>query len=68
MINQSEFSSIKPGAVLIYNDGRPGHTAARAVVHSASPLALVVQFEDRADNTTIRAHDRAWLDYMTVDS
>ena len=66
MITQSEFQNIKPGAGLIYNDGRPGHTAARAVVQSVSPLALVVQFDDRADNTTIRANDRDWLDYLSI--
>ena len=66
MIQPCEFSNIKQGATLIYNDGRAGHTAARAVVVSVNQSAVVVQFDDRADTTTIRTSDRAWLDFLTI--
>lgn len=58
--------SIEVGAKLIYNDGRAGHSGVVCEVLAVGDNAMVVQFEDRASTNTIRFHDRAWMDYLTV--
>lgn len=62
----TEAQQIQPGATLAYNDGRPGHTAARAEVLSVSPVAMVVQFADRADTTQISFADAGWMTHLTI--
>lgn len=52
------------GQRLTYNDGRPGHTDAKATVLRVGKSAIVVQFDDRADTTAIRFTDKTWVDYL----
>lgn len=63
-LNQTR--EIKAGSILIYNDGRKGHTNALAHVLQIDGTGMTVQFVDRADTTRIRLSDRAWMDYLTV--
>jgi hypothetical protein len=65
-MTQAQQASIRPGDTLIYNDGRPSHTDARAEVLEFLQGGIVVQFEDRADTTYINHKDRSWWDYLTV--
>jgi hypothetical protein len=55
---------IKPGSVVSYSDGRPGHVAVKALVISTDTTGMTVQFEDRADTTRIKFSDRAWMDFI----
>lgn len=55
--------SIRKGATIIYNDGRGD---AAAIVLSVKPNSMLVQFADRADTTTIRFNDAAWMNYLTL--
>jgi len=55
-----------PGQTLAYDDGRPGHQGVLATVLSVSKTAMIVQFEDRADTTTIAFSDRGWTDHLQV--
>ncbi len=59
-------NDIKPGQTIIYNDGRPGHQNVSAEVLSVTECAMVVQFSDRADTTTIKFCDRDWMQFITV--
>jgi hypothetical protein len=61
-------STTKIGQALTYNDGRPGHTNHKAVVLNVLSNCFVVQFEDRADTTTIRWDDAGWMRYITFDN
>jgi hypothetical protein len=54
----------KPGQSLSYDDGRAGHRQVKATVLSVGPAAMVVQFEDRADTTTIRFSDSQWTKFI----
>lgn len=53
------------GTMIVYEDGRPGHTEAVATVLGVDRFGMTVEFEDRADTTHIRFDDRAWMDFMT---
>lgn len=56
----------KQTMTLIYDDGRPGHRGVKAEVLSVSSTQMVVQFDDRADTTTISLSDRDWMDHLKV--
>jgi hypothetical protein len=45
---------------------QPGHRGAAATILSVSETGMVVQFEDRADTTTIRFAQREWIDFLQV--
>lgn len=62
----NEAKAIQAGSILIYDDGRAGHTHARAEVLSVSPEAMIVQFQDRADTTRISFSDAGWLKHLTI--
>lgn len=64
MMTPDELRSLRPDAVLIYNDGRPGHTSAKATVLDVLRTGLRVQFQDRADSTTIKFTDKAWTEHL----
>ena len=53
------------GQTVTYSDGREGHIAVSATVLSVSDSAMVVQFDDRADVTTIRFCDREWMQFLS---
>ncbi len=55
---------IKEGSRIVYNDGRPGHSAARATVVEMKSQGMTVQFEDRADTTYIAFADCQWMDFI----
>jgi len=57
---------IKKGGRIAYNDGRPGHRGALAVVLGVDPKGMTVQFEDRADTTYIVFTDRQWMDFIEL--
>lgn len=57
-------TTIKAGDVLVYDDGRAGHSGVKAVVLSVNATGMTVQFEDRADTTRIAFTDKAWMDYL----
>jgi hypothetical protein len=57
----------KVGQRIVYNDGRPGHTNAKATVLCANRSAMVVQFDDRADTTTICFSDAAWMRFISAE-
>jgi hypothetical protein len=63
----TDMNAITPGAMLTYNDGRPGHTRARAEVLSVNPRGMLVQFDDRADTTFIAWDDQKWLKHITLE-
>lgn len=56
----------KRGDVLTYNDGRPGHTDARATVLDVGASGMSVQFADRMNPTYIMFHEREWMDHLSV--
>jgi hypothetical protein len=58
--------NFKPGQTIVYDDGRPGHRGVSATILSVSKTTMVVQFEDRADTTTIHFSDRDWVDHIQV--
>jgi hypothetical protein len=64
-MNANQAQKILPGAILIYNDGRQGHTSAKCEVLTVSNISLLVQFEDRADTTTIKFTDAAWINFLS---
>lgn len=59
-------SMIRPGTVLEYSDGRPGHSGALAMVISVDGTGMLLQFEDRADDTRVRFNDPAWMDFLSI--
>ena len=63
-MNAEEMKSLKPGDIVIYDDGRPGHRGAKAAVLSSDENWSIVQFEDRADTTTIKHDDVGWTKYL----
>jgi hypothetical protein len=63
---QSTVDQIKKGGRIVYNDGRPGHTRAHATVLAVDAKGMTVQFEDRADTTTIAFADKGWMDFIEV--
>ncbi len=60
-----EMKSLKPEDTVVYDDGRAGHRGVKAVVLSNHPDYAVVQFEDRADTTTMRHSDTGWTEYLS---
>ena len=54
------------GTILIYNDGRPGHTHAKAKVIETDERSMIVQFDDRADPTKIAFSDPHWMTHLTI--
>ncbi len=64
----AELAALAPGDRITYNDGRPGHTAARAVVLEAATDFITVQFKDRADTTVISCHNPAWTNHLTKET
>lgn len=54
------------GGRIVYNDGRPGHTDAQAIILAVSEVGMVVQFEDRADTSTIRFDEDKWMDFIKI--
>lgn len=64
-MNLTKNQTIKPGSRLSFNDPRnPG----RAVVLAVGANHFQVQFDDRADTTTIRFDDRSWMDFLSLDT
>lgn len=57
---------IKPGSRIVYNDGRPGHKNVLATVLAVDPKGMTVQFEDRADTTSIVFSDRGWMEFIEI--
>ena len=60
----STVDQIKKGGRIVYNDGRPGHSGAVATVLAVAPKGMTVQFEDRADTSSIAFGDRRWMDFI----
>lgn len=58
--------TVKEGARIIYNDGRLGHTEAFATVLVVSTDRMIVQFDDRAECTTIKFSDPRWMDFIKL--
>jgi hypothetical protein len=56
--------AFKAGDTITYNDGRPGHNA-KGVVLAVGESGMTVQFEDRAEPSTIRFNERDWMQYIT---
>ena len=67
-MNAEHMKSLKSGDILLYDDGRPGHVGVKAAVLSNDENCVVVQFEDRADTTTIKHDDVGWTDYLKRQS
>jgi hypothetical protein len=63
-MNAEQMKSLKTGDILVYDDGRAGHRDVKAVVLSNDKNSLIVQFEDRADTTTIKHDDVGWTKYL----
>jgi len=56
---------IKPGETLTYDDGREQHRGKRCTVLQCGEHSMLVQFEDRADTTTIAWTDTGWTHYLS---
>ena len=65
-MNGEHLKSLNAGDVLVYDDGRPGHSGVKAVVLSNHENCVVVQFEDRADTTTIKHDEVGWTNYLKL--
>ncbi len=63
-MNADHMKSLNSGDILVYDDGRPGHSGVKAVVLSNHENNVIVQFEDRADTTTIRHDEVGWTKYL----
>ena len=59
-----QMKALNSGDLLVYDDGRPGHVGVKAVVLSNHQNCLIVQFEDRADTTTIKHDEVGWTKYL----
>jgi hypothetical protein len=64
MMNAGKLDGISVGERIVYNDGRDGHRNIFAVVLEIHHQHMVVQFEDRADTTSINFSDRQWMDFL----
>lgn len=60
----AELQTLKPGDILIYNDGRPGHTKIPGTVLTIGDNFFTLQFDDRADITTVYNRDTAWINFL----
>ena len=58
---------VRVGQTLTYDDGRPNHRNSKAVVLAVFKPFFIVQFEDRADTTTIRWNDEEWMRHICFD-
>ena len=67
-MNANDMKNLMPGQMIVYNDGRPGHTYSLAVVLDVNESRVVVSFADRADTTTIGVNDREWTDHLSVEA
>jgi hypothetical protein len=63
-MNAEHMKSLKSGDILVYDDGRPGHVGVKAVVLSNHENSVIVQFEDRADTTTIQHDEVGWTKHL----
>lgn len=63
-MNVEQMKSLNSGDILVYDDGRPGHVGVKAVVLSDHENSVIVQFEDRADTTTIKHDEVGWTNYL----
>lgn len=64
-MTKQELKDLKPHDTIIYNDGRQGHINIKAeVLENIPDILLIVQIEDRAVETRIAYHDKAWTDYL----
>lgn len=61
-----ELNNLDAGMRIVYDDGRPGHSGVCATVLKAGKTNMVVQFDDRADTTTIKYSDAGWIDYLSL--
>ena len=61
-------SAFKVGTTIVYDDGREGHRAVKARVLAVDERTMTVQFEDRADTTTIRFNDPAWMNFISTSA
>ena len=59
---------VRVGQTLTYDDGRPNHRNVKAVVLAVFKPFFIVQFENRADTTTIKWNDEDWMRYIQFDS
>ena len=59
-----QMKSLNSGDILVYDDGRPGHVGVKAVVLSNHETSVIVQFEDRADTTTIKHDEVGWTEHL----
>jgi hypothetical protein len=59
-----EAKTLGAGDRIQYDDGRLGHVGVFATVLEVRPLSMIVQFDDRADMTTIMHWDSMWMDYV----
>jgi len=63
---RSTVDQIKRGGRIVYNDGRAGHSGVLATVLAVDKKSMTVQFDDRADTTSIGFSDRQWMDFIEV--
>jgi len=63
-MNGEQMKSLNSGDILVYDDGRAGHVGVKAVVLSNYENCVIVQFEDRADTTTIKHDEVGWTKYL----
>lgn len=54
------------GKEIVYNDGREGHKDVKATILEADNNKMVVQFEDRADTTTILFSEKLWMNFINL--
>lgn len=61
MLHSKDFTGFSH---IVYNDGREGHTEVKAEILELHENFMLVQFEDRADTTTIYYSDADWMNYI----
>jgi hypothetical protein len=65
-MTEEEMLALQPGDIVFYDDGRPGHQGSKAkVIGFLRPRLLQVQFEDRAQPTTIAVNEWEWTGALT---
>jgi hypothetical protein len=57
----------KVGSLVIYNDGRAGHSGVKGVILAVGAIGMTVQFEDRADTNYIKFADLGWMNHITIE-
>lgn len=58
-------SALKPGDIVIYDDGRPGHRNVNGRVLAVSQYSMTVHFDNRAEPSLIRFVEAEWMDHLT---